>query len=215
MSPVAGQPRPGSASSRRAQPVACVSMGARLRPRQIAGCMSSPSRPVIGVPRGYRLRSPCALQPCLKVRHRRIRRGSTRAHCAPARTIACCHTRKDRCNDAGWRAPHCARARTEACAATMSAEAARRDVSSGRAYLSRPVAGAVRNRSWGPLRLSRQPLQRRYIRPVAALPAPIAPRRSTPTTTPSMMSGSSRRLTRMGSKSTFSGNNQTVLPSCL
>ena len=41
------------------------------------------------------------------------------------------------------------------------------------------------------------------------------PRRSTPTTTPSMMSGSSFTLTLMGSKSEFSGINQTTEPSCL
>ena len=55
----------------------------------------------------------------------------------------------------------------------------------------------------------------RQVRPNADLPGVPAPRRSTPTTTPSMMSGSSRRLTRMGSKSSFSGSNQTVGPSCL
>src|SRR3954467_11687838 len=42
-----------------------------------------------------------------------------------------------------------------------------------------------------------------------------APRRNTPTTTPSMMSGSSLMLTLMGSKSSFSGISQTTWPSCL
>ena len=49
-----------------------------------------------------------------------------------------------------------------------------------------------------------------YISPSWALP-----RRSTPTTTPSMINGSSRRLTLMGSKSGFSGMSQTMGPSCL
>ena len=40
------------------------------------------------------------------------------------------------------------------------------------------------------------------------------PRRSTPTTTPSMTIDCSRRSTRIGSKSGFSGNSQTTLPSC-
>ena len=48
----------------------------------------------------------------------------------------------------------------------------------------------------------------RYINPSWALP-----RRSTPTTTPSMISGSSLTLTLMGSKSGFSGSSQTVGPS--
>lgn len=56
---------------------------------------------------------------------------------------------------------------------------------------------------------------RSYIRPAGAALPVVAPRRNTPTTTPSMMSGSSRRLTRMGSKSGFSGSSHTVGPSCL
>ena len=40
------------------------------------------------------------------------------------------------------------------------------------------------------------------------------PRRSTPTTTPSMIMGCSLRSTRMGSKSVFSGSSHTIEPSC-
>src|SRR5688500_11492939 len=41
------------------------------------------------------------------------------------------------------------------------------------------------------------------------------PRRKTPTTASPMMSGSSLTLTRMGSKSAFSGMSHTTGPSCL
>ncbi len=154
-----------------------------------------------------RARFPVAPGPAQKA-HAAGQSRRARAHRRPA----CAETAPERAKKAGSRRVPMHRSAPRR--ATPSAS--HRPASAHRARVAGGPCRTRRRVDW-PRRLLTSRRGHRPIYPQAMMPHAAStslPRRSTPTTTPSIIMGCCFRSTRMGSKSAFSGISQTIEPSC-